>query len=215
MTVVIASSPEQRALPRSMSERIFQVQWDRSLPWRFEDVVVQRGSFEDARAFMALHYESMFGGGGDTRFFRESASAAKSRFGDELDTFVVRDSDVVVGLLLGHPTDWSSYYMRSCALLPAYRSRGLLGDIIRKFYEPLARAGVDRIEGECAPTNSAMMRTLTKLGWLATSTSLSERWGTTVRFTKFLHDRAEAAFVRQFCMTAESSSAGTKKGANQ
>jgi hypothetical protein len=102
-------------------------------------------------------------------------------------------------LLLANPLDWSTYYMRSVAMLSEFRERRLLTRFMERSYEPLREAGVERIEGECSPANTPMMRMLVGQGFLVTSTTNSERWGSTVHFTKFLSEEADTVFRRQYC----------------
>jgi hypothetical protein len=189
---------ETRAPANNLSWRVLRLDWSCVLPWQFEGVTVELGTFGDACDFMREHYLSIFGRQAD-RFLTEEMSPAKRRFGDEMDTLLFRADGRTVGLLLGHPIDWSTYYMRSVALLPNWRDRSLLATVLHRTYGPLADAGIDRIEGECSPTNHPMMRTLTREGWCVTSTSASERWGVTVHLTKFLRAEAEEVFARQFC----------------
>jgi hypothetical protein len=125
-------------------------------------------------------------------------SEAKHRFCTESDAFLFRVGSRPVGLLLANPVDWSTYYMRSVAILSEFRERHLLTRFMERSYEPLRKAGVERIEGECSPANTPMMRMLVGQGFLVTSTANSERWGSTVRFTKFLTEDSEAVFLRQF-----------------
>ncbi len=185
----------------TLSQRILGLDWASHLPWRFGDVTVEPGRYEsEAVPFMAAHYADLFDAKSlHDRFFAEELTDAKRRFMAEMDVLCFRQGGSVVGLLVGHPIDWSTYYWRSVALLPAVRERSLLGQVMESTYAPLGAAGIQRVEGECAPTNGPMMRALTKLGWVVTSTSMSERWGATVRFTKFLRDDAGAIFARQFC----------------
>jgi len=184
-----------------MSQRIWNFDWADHLPWRFDKISVESGSFSvDALPFIRDHYARIFAGADAAqRFLADPLTDAKRRFGDEMDVLVFRAQGLTVGLLIGHPLDWSTYYMRSVAILPEYRDRRLLTRVMEKTYEPLREAGVERIEGECSPSNGPMMRMLTGLGFLVTSTANSERWGATVRSTKFLREEAEDVFARQFC----------------
>jgi hypothetical protein len=185
----------------TLSSRIWGLDWGSELPWSFGDVTVTAGNFADALAFVGDHYADIFGSGKDTGFLSDPFTEAKRRFGDEMDVLLIRADCQVVGLLLAHPVDWTTYYMRSVAILPAYRERKLFVQIVERCFAPLAAAGVERIEGETAPTNAVMMRALTGLGFLVTSTANSERWGATVRFTKFLREEAESIFAEKFCRT--------------
>ncbi len=184
-----------------MSQRVLGLDWREHLPWIVGDLTVEAGSFaKDAQPFMAAHFAELFDAADiQKRFLTDPLTDAKRRFGDEMDVLCLKAAGRVVGLLVGHPLDWSTYYWRSVALLPAHRANHALARVMERSYEPLHAAGIERVEGECSPTNAPMMRTLTKLGWVVTSTANSERWGATVRFTKFLRGDAEDVFARQFC----------------
>lgn len=187
--------------PRTLSSRIWGLDWGCHLPWSFGDVTVTVGSFSDALSFVGDHYSNIFGSGKDSGFLSDPFSEAKRRFGDEMDVLLIRADRQVVGLLVAHPLDWTTYYMRSVAILPQYRERKLFAQMVERCFQPLAEAGVERVEGETAPTNTVMMRALTGLGFLVTSTANSERWGATVRFTKFLREEAGSIFAERFCRT--------------
>jgi hypothetical protein len=169
------------------------------LPWTFEEIQVESARFDKALPFIREHYAAIFGTDvGEQRFLASPMNEAKRRFCNESDAFLFRARSRVVGLLLANPVDWSTYYMRSVAVLPEFRERRLLTRFMERSYEPLRKAGVERIEGECSPANTPMMRMLVGQGFLVTSMANSERWGSTVRFTKFLTDDHEAVFLRQF-----------------
>ncbi len=188
-----------RDQPVSLTRRYWDLDWGRVFPWTFEEIQVESARFDEALPFIREHYPSIFGtDAGEQRFLASPMNEAKRRFCDESDAFLFRDGSRVVGLLLANPVDWSTYYMRSVAMLPEFRERRLLTRFMERSYEPLRRAGVERIEGECSPANTAMMRMLVGQGFLVTSTANSERWGSTVRFTKFLTEDHEAVFLRQF-----------------
>jgi Acetyltransferase (GNAT) family len=184
--------------PRSWS--LWGLDWRDHFPRSFGDLTVHAGSFEDALPFIAGHYSEIFRHDSTVdRFLHDPMTDAKRRFGIEMDAFLVKDGVDVVGVLIGHPSDWTTYYMRSVALLPAYRSRHILTDLVESTYGPLRDAGVERIEGDCSPANLAMVRALTSLDYLPISSYPSERWGMQLRFVKYLRPEAEAVFVRQFC----------------
>jgi hypothetical protein len=63
----------------------------------------------------------------------------------------------------------------------------------------LARVGVERIEADVPPTNAPSLGVLYSQQFLVTSMLTSERWGTCLHLTKFLHPGAEATFARQYC----------------
>jgi RimJ/RimL family protein N-acetyltransferase len=186
------------AHPRSLS--LWDLDWRDHFPKMFGDVVVDVASFDEAIPFIAKHYGEIFQRDPSIdRFLADPLTTAKRRFGAEMDVFLLRDHGEQIGVLIGHPSDWSTYYMRSVALLASYRSRHLLSDLVESTYEPLREAGVERIEGDCSPANHAMVRALVNLGFMANSTHPTERWGIQLRFIKYLSREAEDVFVRQFC----------------
>lgn len=104
-----------------------------------------------------------------------------------------------VGVLVGAPEDWSSFYVRILAFLPEYQRPALTRRFVREcLFEPLAARGVERIVAETWPTNIAMTRGFTEMQFHVTGHQLSERWGALVRYTKFLDPAREAAFEKRF-----------------
>ena len=182
---------------QTLSQRLWGLDWSRELPWAFDGATLEHGTFDDALPFMEEHYPRIFGVESE-RFFFEGMTDAKRRFGDELDVFVFRSEGRTVGVATGHPTDWSSYYVRTFALLPECRERRWCSEWVQRLGKTLGEAGCDRWEADCSPANRAVMRLLVSNGSLITANISSERWGQMVRFTKFLREDAEKAFRRQF-----------------
>jgi hypothetical protein len=190
----------KRAPPINSSRRLWGLDWSRRLPWQLDDVTVEWGSIDEALPFVAERYAEIFGAD-DGRFFAEPMSEAKRRYCAESDVFLFRADGETVGLVLAHPTDWSTYYVRSTALLAEYRARGILPRFLEHFYGPLREAGVERIESDCSPSNQPVVRLHTSEGFMATGSWNSDRWGALLRMTKFLRAESEKVFVRQFCTT--------------
>lgn len=191
--------------PSNASRRLLGLDWSATLPWTFDDITVDLGTFEaDAMPFMATHYGEIFGMSDPStaRFLVEPMTPSKLRFGAEMDVFVFRDAGTPIGLIVAHPTDWSTYYVRTAALLRDYRRKHLIVRYMDHIIEPLQRAGVARLETDVAPTNAPMVGFHIDKGFIVSSTSTSDRWGMTLRFTKFLREEAEQVFVRQFCAMA-------------
>jgi hypothetical protein len=212
----VAAAPATRSTTSSLSSRLWDLKWKRVLPWRFEEVAVEPSSFDDALPFVQQHYARIFGAqGSEARFLKDPLTETKRRFGCEMDVFQLRAPEGVIGVVMGHPTDWTTYYMRTVAILPEYRDRRLLTRFMERSYEPLRAVGVERIEGECSPANLPMMRMLIGQGFMMTSTSNSERWGYVARFTKFLREEAEVTFNRQFCVVQPPVSRGARGPASE
>lgn len=128
------------------------------------------------------------------------ASLAKQRYIQNCcDVLEARRGDATVGIFIGAPDDWSTYYCRLLAFDPQVSARVT----IRRFFQecligPLRNAGVERLVGETAPTNAIMIRWFTELGFQPTGQRLTERWGPFVQFTKYLREESGRAFMRRF-----------------
>lgn len=194
-----AQGSSEPTLVETRSARLWGLDWGAVLPWSFDGITVEACAFDEALPFMERNFGEIFGVGYAGRFLADPMTEPKRRFCREMDVFLYRDGEREIGVYAGHPVDWSTYYMRIAAFLPEYRNRDLLSRTVEACYPALVQAGCQRIEGDCTPSNVAMTRMLTRLGWLVTSTSNSERWGTLLRFTRFLDADAEDVFARQFC----------------
>jgi hypothetical protein len=183
----------------SMSMRLWGLDWSAHLPWYFDDVRAEVATPEEALPFIRQHYPAIFGkAGAEGLFLASPMTDAKRRFFGELDFFMLRVGDDNAGIVMGHPTDWTSYYVRSAAVLPAFRDRRVLTQFGERLFEPLRSVGVERIEAETSPANVPMGRLLSGQGYMVTASVTSERWGVMLRYTKFLAPEAQAAFMRQY-----------------
>jgi hypothetical protein len=180
------------------SARLWGLDWRSVLPFELDGVTVEVGHHaEQVVPFVREHYATIFCSD-ESPFLLDPMTEAKQRFVRDMDAFVFRAEGRTVGILLAHPSDWSTYYMRTVAILPEYRERRLLSGFMDLAERVLLAAGVERVEGDCSPANAPMMRMLTARNFLVTSTIASERWGLMVRFTKLLREDARAVFLRQF-----------------
>ena len=101
--------------------------------------------------------------------------------------------------MIGEPEDWSSYYIRTLAILPDYQRPALLRRFVRAcLEEPLTAHHVERVTAETSPSNVAMSRFLTEYRFHVTGHQLSERWGPLVRYTRFLDPDRDAMFQARF-----------------
>lgn len=192
----------------SLSYDIFGITWNSHLPFelncgaRLEAVTLQ-GTVE----FVAANYPSIFGSSeADRRFLDEAQTPAKTRFLRMSDRFVFRDGARAVGLLVGHPLDWSTYYWRSVAILPDYQGRGLLAAAASQTDNVMRSSGITRLEAEVAPNNHRQLRLLSRLGYFVIGSMNSERWGSVLRLTKYLVPEAQERFVTQFCRNGSGAS---------
>jgi hypothetical protein len=188
----------------SWSRRLWGIDWQKILPLAFDEVRVEYESLADVLPFVAELFPKTFNVG--RQWLQEPMSEAKRRFGQDMDVFVFRTAEKIVGVLAGHPSDWSTYYWRTVAFLPEYQGRHLLTSFADHSYPPLRAAGVQRVEVDTSPANRATVRMLSGQGFIVTSTISSERWGLSLRFTKFLDEEAARIYTTQFLDVPQTSS---------
>jgi hypothetical protein len=194
-----------------LSLRLWDLDWSSHLPLQLDDgVSVEFGTFDQALPFMQEHYGEIFGGA-ESLFFVEPMTEAKLRFCAEMDNFLFRAEGRTVGILLAHPTDWSTYYVRTTAFIEEYRGRGFMRKFLVHFWAALHAAGVARVESEASPANVPVLNLQMKEGFVVTSAGTSERWGATLRLTKFLRPEPESVFRRQFCSMPTRTTAFTRE----
>jgi GNAT superfamily N-acetyltransferase len=202
MTLALrAILPTPPDIPRA-SRFFWDIDWAEWLPRPLtqDGIALHLGTIESAMPFISAHYAEIFEQDLEReRFFHEPFDGPKLRYYQTADVFEIRHSDRTVGLLIGAPSDWSTYYLRTMAVLPAYQGRQLPRVIFPALFERLARVGVRRVEAETSPSNLATVLILTRMRFNITGSVLSERWGALLRLTKYLDDQAEGAFLDKFC----------------
>lgn len=184
------------------SELLWNLRWCRVLPHGLGNgLVVEASDFERAKPFIAEHYAKIFEETDPASPFSNARlTPAKSRYYERADFLEFKDSGRTVGLLVGAPHDWSTYYVRSSALLPEYQGSAIIQRFFTRVVFGFLRShGVERVEIDVSPSNLAMVHILTRMRFNATGTALTERWGANLRFTKYLEPENERTFLRQFC----------------
>jgi RimJ/RimL family protein N-acetyltransferase len=193
--------PESGRKQRSLSEQLWDLDWASLLPLQLGDdgLVARYASFEAVQPFIAENYASIFE---EERLspFSVRPHSAKTRYmaltGDFIEFSLGGEP---IGVFVGMPTDWSTYYIRTTAVLRQHQGRAAPQNFFRALFPLLRACGVERVELDTSPSNIAMMHIVTRLRFNPTGTLLSDRWGALVRFTKYLDDHGEGTFLRQFC----------------
>jgi RimJ/RimL family protein N-acetyltransferase len=83
--------------------------------------------------------------------------------------------------------------------LPEHQGRAAAQSFFRALFPLLQACGVERVELDTSPSNLAMMQIVTRLRFNPVGTTLTDRWGALVKFSKFLDEDCEGIFLRQFC----------------
>jgi GNAT superfamily N-acetyltransferase len=187
-----------------LSERLWGIDWRRILPQTLVgDITANLVDAEVAREFIEAHYAEIAPMDPTAGWFVEGWNSAKQRYARHVaDCFGYYHRGRVVGIYVGNPMDWSTYYLRSTGVLPAYRGKGLTWRFMELLLGELERAGVERVEGETSPANYAIYKCLMRLGFCVSGTVLSDRWGALTRLTRYFDPKAERVFGEKFCAIA-------------
>jgi hypothetical protein len=186
--------------PPSLSEQLWGLDWRAVLPHHLDGgFSVVRSRLERSKPFILEHYAAIFEESEDSPF-APRVTGSKERYYELCDFFEILQGGDVVGLVIGAPSDWSTYYVRSAALLPAHQGSGVIQRLFsRVLFGELMRVGVERVEVDVSPANLAMVHIVTRLAFNVTGTTLTERWGANTRFTKYLCPESAQVFLTQFC----------------
>jgi ribosomal protein S18 acetylase RimI-like enzyme len=203
---VVVSEETRRTLSRAgsrFSQFVWELDWSEILPQVLTDdgIAVEYSTVERAFSFIGKNFAIMFEENSEhSPFLPQKVSEPRIRYYEQVaDIFEFKQKDKSVGFLICTPGDWSTYYIRFVAILPEYRGRGLFQRFLPHLFEILRGVGMERVEAETSPANLAFVHLMTKFAFNVTGTTLTERWGALVRFTKFLDARSEEVFLHQYC----------------
>ena len=100
------------------------------------------------------------------RFYEEAMSDAKRRFYAETDVFVFRMEQTDIGIAIGHPSDWATYYMRTRRrFFPRLAVAASSVRSTRAWLELVRAVGAERMEMDASPGNAAMTSMLFRNGF--------------------------------------------------
>lgn len=194
--------------PGYQSELSFRY-WGRALAHRLpcqvsgDGVRATRGQLSRIREFIARECPSLAEEALGAVTQQPLAAAKQSYFQSACDLIELRHEDRTIGVFVGAPEDWSTYYVRAFAMTRAHQRSALMRRFAREcVFEPLAACGVQRVVADTSPANLAMSRLFSELHFYVTGQQLSERWGPLVRYTRFLDPACEALFMQRFGGTA-------------
>lgn len=202
----------------ALSQRFWGFDLCEALPYEVatDGVVAQRGELSRIRTFLASEYPSLTEDAVAGGKRRRVAQAKRDYLEAACDLIELRHHERTVGVLVGAPEDWSSYYIRIFAVLQAYQRPRLIRRFCRDWlFERLRAHDVQRVIADTSPANIATSRTLTELRFHVTGHQLSDRWGPLVRYTKFLDPACERAFLKRFAGIAPPGSEGRGKEVEQ
>jgi hypothetical protein len=190
---------------RRLSEAFWQLDLCRHLPLVLsrDGILATSGSLDRIRGFLAREFPTLTEEGLGTQLTARLAGTKHWYLDNACDLIELRHEGQTVGAIIGAPDDWSSYYVRTFAVAPAYQRPALTRRFGREcLLNPLAAHGVQRVVAETSPANLSMSRGLCELHFHVTGHQLSERYGPLVRYTRFLDPASEAAFNKRFAGSA-------------
>jgi hypothetical protein len=200
--------------PIALSNRLWGLDLYERLPQvlTHDGVTAQRGELSRVRAFLAAEFPSLTEEAFSATPSEMVLRAKRTYLETTCDLIEISHRGQTVGVVVGAPEDWSSYYIRIFAMKQAYQRPALIRRFGREcLFERLAEHEVQRVLADTSPANIAMSRTLSELHFHVTGHQLSDRWGPLVRYTKFLDRACEDAFLKRFAGTAPPGSAGSRK----
>lgn len=184
-----------------LSTKLWGLDLTRNLPHvlSHDGITAVPGDLTRIRTFIAEEFpafgEEIVGAGPNASII----DAKRWYLASACDAIELRANDLTVGVFVGAPEDWSSYYIRTFAVIQMYQRHGLIRRFMREcVFGPMESAHIERIVADTSPANLAMARCFSELHFHATGHQLSERWGPLVRYTRFLDPACEAAFCKRF-----------------
>jgi hypothetical protein len=209
--VITSNTGEQSgAFPRlataqTLSAKIWGFDLCKDLPRTLASngIEAARGDATRIRGFLERHFPSLTEESLGSQPSETVLDAKRWYLRTACDLIELQHAGETVGVFVGAPEDWSSYYVRIFALLPRFQRPGLVRRFTRDcVFEPLRAARIERVVADTSPANIAMTRSFCEQNFYVTGHQLSERWGPLVRYTHFLDPSCEKAFLRRFAGTA-------------
>lgn len=191
-----------RPSPYALSRQYWGIDWQTEFPWTIDNkFTIEATGSEATKDFLKKYFAEINGPAlSHSPFLFGQGSPAREYFYAHLaDHFVFAEDGKPCGIFIGNASDWSTYYLRYCAIRPQAQGHGLQKKFYLKLFALLASRGVERIEGEISPSNLGQIHTFNSLGFNVVGVKMSERWGGLVQVTKYLNPKNEAVFLDQFC----------------
>lgn len=106
--------------------------------------------------------------------------------------WLIEQQGSVIGWSWGYETEPEVYYMCNTAVAPEHRRKGLYTALLPHVLDACRREGFQAVFSRHAATNNPVIIPKLKAGFLITGIELSDKHGTLVVLTKYLHEPREA-----------------------
>lgn len=185
----------------TVSERIYGLNWRKHFPLDLGGgLSVDAAPAEEGLAFMRRNFAEIYRDSPPGAFLTEEYNDNKLRYYREAgDFFLFREGAKPVGIFVGTPVDWSTYFFRNCSILPEYQGKKIYQKLLVHLLKVLPHYGIDRVEGDVSPANLGHIHILNKLQFNIAGLRMTERWGSLLHFTKYLSPKHEQVFLDQYC----------------
>jgi hypothetical protein len=190
---------------RTLSDEFWNLDLARGLPRVIsrDGVSIAAGEITRIRQFLKTVFPSLTEEGLGAAPLEPSVAETKRWYlGERSDLLELRKEDETIGVMIGAPEDWSTYYLRIYAVSPAHQRPTVTRRFAECVLKKLAACGVQRVVTDTSPANTSAALRLSELRFHVTGQQLSERYGPLIRYTKFLDPAAEAAFLSRFAGSA-------------
>src|SRR4051812_6212087 len=175
----------------SLSYRLYGLDWRKHFPVILNggEIEVRYGTPQVGLEFYKSHYSEIFNPEGQVAVLNPKTEKAKLNYYKEAgDFFEFYYKQQLIGIFVGTPIDWSSYYFRNIAILPGHQGKRIGSQVEAYLIEVLKKYPIERIEGDVSATNARHMQILSKLNFIVTGVKFSDRWGGLIQLTRFLSE---------------------------
>lgn len=124
---------------------------------------------------------------------KEARSRRAARHADDFRLrWLIEHNGTVIGWSWGYETEPELYYMCNTAIAKEHRGKGLYTALLPHILDHCKREGFQAVFSRHNATNNAVIVPKLKAGFLITGMELSDKHGTLVVLTKYLHQPREA-----------------------
>ena len=162
-------------------------------------VTMDHGDFSTTFRFIEKHHDRIFDSVHSDHFFQEPMTDKKEAFlRDRTDHFLFQKDGAVMGVVMGNPIDWCSYYVRYCAFEEQFQKLGIVQHSFPVLIDYISSMGFQQIEIDVSPSNHPQIQVMNRTGFVITGQFNSEKWGSLLRFTKYIDTQRQKTFLRIF-----------------
>ncbi len=162
-------------------------------------VVMDHGDYSTTVRFIEKNHDRIFDSAQSDHFFQEPMTEKKETFlRDKTDHFLFQKDGNVIGVVMGNPIDWCSYYIRYCAFEEKFQKLGIVQHSFPVLIQSISSMGFQQIEIDVSPSNHPQIQVMNRTGFIISGQMNSEKWGSLIRFTKYIDTQRQKTFLSIF-----------------